>query len=117
VVKSYADANHPPVAWTPVKDLTVRPGKRVPLFGTAHDPDGDAVSLRWWQYSEADSYGGTVQIDGANQRLASFEVPRDAKPGDTIHLIMEVKDSGEPALTRYQRVIVTVAKPKRWHRR
>jgi hypothetical protein len=36
-------------------------------------------------------------------------VPRDATPGQTIHLILEVQDSGTPPLTRYQRVIVTVS--------
>jgi hypothetical protein len=41
-------------------------------------------------------------------RWTSFPVPADAKPGDTIHLILEVTDDGTPALKHYQRVIVTV---------
>jgi hypothetical protein len=35
-------------------------------------------------------------------------VPADAKPGQTIHLILEATDSGTPALTRYQRVVLTI---------
>jgi hypothetical protein len=38
----------------------------------------------------------------------SFPVPADATLGSTIHLILEVTDNGTPALTRYQRVIVSV---------
>jgi hypothetical protein len=33
-------------------------------------------------------------------------MPNDIKKGETIHLILEVKDNGTPQLTRYQRVIV-----------
>jgi hypothetical protein len=39
---------------------------------------------------------------------ATFTVPSDAQPGQTIHLILEVTDDGAPALTSYQRVIATV---------
>ncbi|MGW0195331.1 hypothetical protein [Nonomuraea sp. NPDC003201] len=35
-------------------------------------------------------------------------MPADARPGSTIHVIVEVKDDGSPALTAYQRIIVTV---------
>jgi hypothetical protein len=36
-------------------------------------------------------------------------VPVNAVPGQTIHMILEVTDDGTPALTRYQRVVVTVS--------
>ena len=81
------------------------------------DPDGDAVTFKWWQYYEADTYAGQIAIDGADTRDASFVVPADAKPGDTIHVILEVKDAGTPALTRYQRVVVTVGTPVLGRRR
>jgi len=35
-------------------------------------------------------------------------VPSDAVEGQTIHLILEATDDGEPALTRYQRIVITV---------
>ena len=38
----------------------------------------------------------------------TFQVPNDAQPGQTIHVILEATDSGTPSLTRYQRVILTV---------
>ena len=51
----------------------------------------------------------TLALEGANDRQVSFVVPADARTGDTIHLVVEVRDSGSPQLTRYQRVVVHVA--------
>ena len=110
-VKPYDRANHPPVVkLAHAPNLKVRPGRRVSLNadGTT-DPDGDALTYRWWQYQEADTYGGTVEIDNAGKKEASFKVPVDADEGKTIHLICEVTDAGMPPLTRYRRVIVLVA--------
>lgn len=111
MVKSYEDANHAPVVTTPHLDMVMPVGRRVALDGAAMDPDGDAVTFKWWQYYEADTYSGKITIDGADTRNASFVVPEDAKPGDTIHAILEVKDVATPAMTRYQRVVVTVGTP------
>jgi len=55
--------------------------------------------------------GEPVTIENAASRDASFVVPRNfLKPG-TMHIILAVTDDGAPALTRYCRVIVTVAAP------
>jgi hypothetical protein len=35
-------------------------------------------------------------------------IPSSVKRGDTIHIIVEAIDNGVPALTRYQRIILTV---------
>jgi hypothetical protein len=80
----------------------------VKLGGTATDPDKNKVSYKWWQYFEVDSYAGKITIDKSTSSKASFVVPKDAKKGDTIHVILEVTDEGTPPLTRYQRVIITV---------
>lgn len=50
----------------------------------------------------------TIKLSGANSNKVSFTVPKDAKAGDTIHIILEVQDSGKHNLKSYQRVIVTV---------
>jgi hypothetical protein len=39
---------------------------------------------------------------------ASFVVPNE--PGRTLHIILEVTDDGDPPLTRYQRIVFTIAK-------
>lgn len=109
-VKSYAEANHPPVVkLVSALDLQVRPGENVSLSakGTS-DPDGDELAFRWWQYREAGSYDGNIRILNATKQDASFTVPRDAGQDKTIHVICEVTDAGTPPLTRYQRVVLTV---------
>lgn len=109
VTSSYSDANHNPQASVrPGLDLTARPGSTITLRGKGKDPDGDQLSYKWWQYTDADTYAGTVSLQGADTPTASFTVPTDAAPGTTIHLIFEVKDDGTPALKHYQRVIITV---------
>jgi hypothetical protein len=109
-VKSYEEANHPPVVVLEhAADLEVRPGAKVKLSarGTS-DPDGDKLTYRWWQYGEADSYDGTVDIKDTEKQEASFIVPNDASAGITIHIVCEVTDSGTPPLTRYQRVVAVI---------
>ena len=51
---------------------------------------------------------GEVVIPGTTSLDSAFQIPSDAQPGQTIHVILEASDSGTPSLTRYQRVIVTV---------
>ena len=111
VADTYAAANHAPAVSTPHLDMVLPPGARVPLNGNATDPDGNALTWRWWQYHEADTYAGKIAIENVDASSASFVVPADAKPGDTIHVIMDVKDSGTPSISRYQRVIITVGTP------
>jgi hypothetical protein len=108
-VMPYEKANHPPVVkLSHAQDLEVKRGKKVNLKGSASDPDGNAVSYRWWQYEEVDTYKGKVEIQQPDTQKAAFTVPEDAKAGETIHLILEVTDTGTPRLTRYRRVIATV---------
>ena len=109
-VKSYAQANHQPVVMLAhARDLKVRPGESVSLSakGTT-DPDGDTLTYHWWQYQEAGTYDGTVEIEDAGKQDASLKVPDDAGEGKTIHIICEVMDTGTPQLTRYQRVVVEI---------
>ena len=49
-----------------------------------------------------------ISLTGADTKEVSFTVPSDAKSGDTIHIILEVKDDGKHTLKSYQRVIITV---------
>lgn len=109
-VKSYKEANHPPVVKRRgALDRIAKPGAEIKLNAKGtKDPDGDKLTYRWWQYTEADSYPGTVNIRNANNKKASFMIPADVRKGETIHIICEVKDSGTPQLTRYQRVVLTI---------
>ena len=109
-VEPYARANHPPVvALAHAADLRARAGETVKLVaqGTT-DPDGDELSYRWWQYRDAGTFAGSLEVRDSAKAAASFTVPAAAPKGETIHMICEVTDSGTPRLTRYQRVVVTV---------
>ena len=109
-VKSYKDANHPPVVKLKNNlNLTANPGSQIKLSAQGtYDPDGDKLNYKWWQYNEAGSYQGNIKIDGSQKQDVSFVVPVDASKGITIHIICSVRDSGSPELTRYKRVIVNV---------
>lgn len=109
-VMSYEKANHPPVVLLDhPSDRNTKHNRivKVSAKGT-HDPDGDELIYRWWQYEEADTYEGSIEIQNADKQNASFVTPADAKVGDTIHIICEVSDKGSPQLTRYQRVVFTI---------
>lgn len=109
-LKSFAEANHPPVPSVPARAIFAKPGDVVSLTGAATDPDGNALAYSWWQYRESGSYpGAAITINNANTAdQATFVVPADAANGDTIHMVFQVTDSGAPPLVRFQRVVVTV---------
>ncbi len=115
---AYDDANHPPVARLAMPDrVTARLGEIVSLSAEgSSDPDGDALSYRWFVYNEAGTFvtsrattGAPVAIENADQVAARLTVPTDRvfRLGE-MHVIVAVTDNGTPALTRYQRVIIDV---------
>ncbi|MFZ0427718.1 MAG: nucleoside hydrolase-like domain-containing protein [Acidobacteriota bacterium] len=109
-VEPYRRANHAPVVnlATPV-DVDASPGATVRLsVAGSTDPDGDPLRFRWWRYREPGTCRGETEIHDSDRATASVRVPSDAQPGDTLHFIAEVTDSGKPPLTRYARVVVTV---------
>lgn len=109
--KDYADANHPPV---PVlahpEELSVRSGEDFHLDATgSHDPDGDSLSYLWFQYPEAGDYPETVSFGSLANNLIDLTVKApQVEVRRTLHFILKVTDKGQPALTRYKRVIVQV---------
>jgi len=112
-IKSYEDANHPPLPVLGHLDqITVKSGEGFTLdaFDTT-DPDGDNFSFLWFHYPEAGTYNNPIQVNGAeNVHMAYFTAPAVDKE-ETAHFVLKVTDKGEPKLSRYQRVIVTI-KPR-----
>lgn len=130
--------HHPEVSVKEGTTMTVKAGDKVTLTAEAKDPDGDQLTFKWWRYFEADTYqedkvtakpeptmAGDLQLDvtrklaedevldpvklsNADTDTVTFTVPKDAKKGDTLHLILEVKDDVSLPLTSYQRVVLTV---------
>jgi len=118
-VKGREEANHPPVPQVNADRITAKKGEKVMLSAKgSSDPDGDALSYRWFYYKEAGTFpvssarsGQPVNIQNFDQAEAWFTVPerRIMPPGKgTMHVILEVTDHGTPRLTRYKRVIIQV---------
>jgi hypothetical protein len=109
-VKSYNEANHPPVVNLSVKqDIDAAPGETIKLTCNPTDPDGDKLSCNWWQYKEAGTCNSAVLIKSSDTNSASFVCPDET--GKTIHIILEVQDNGKGhSLTRYARIIVQIKK-------
>ena len=108
-VKSFAEANHPPVVALEHADrMRVRSGQGFGLSAaTSSDPDGDSLSFYWFHYPEAGTYRGEVGIGAENARGIWVTAPKVTK-SETLHFIVQVTDKGSPPLTRYRRVVVTV---------
>jgi hypothetical protein len=108
-VAPYNGANHPPKIWIAEgNQLTATAGEKVMLTLGYSDPDGHPVALKAWCYAEAGDGAALVET---KQKLAIVTIPKNAQPGNTFHIIVSGTDAGFPALTRYQRLVITVEKP------
>ncbi|MGF1586076.1 MAG: nucleoside hydrolase-like domain-containing protein [Bacteroidales bacterium] len=122
-IMNYEEANHPPV---PIlahpNEITVKSNDVVKLDATpTTDPDGDNLTYNWYLYFEPGSYllftdyqsnrNHQLDIENSDKSVATFTAPAVNKPSD-MHIILEVTDDGDPALTRYQRVIVNIMPEK-----
>ncbi len=118
VADSFDKANHPPFAvlngdtTQGILELVTKPGTTVPLTAIgSHDPDGDPLSTTWFVYREAGTWQGDVTLSTNSGLTTEFVAPQlDANPAQptTIHIILQVHDSGTPTLHAYRRMVVTV---------
>ncbi len=118
ITSNYEDANHHPLAVLngdnsrQVINMTASAGSSIKLSakGSA-DPDSDSLTYTWSFYDEPSSYDGSITIRNNSSPAAELEIPEDAVDM-TIHIILEIHDSGTPNLYAYRRVIVDV-QPKK----
>ena len=87
---------------------------RLTAAGTK-DPDGQALTYRWWRYREAGSQRLGLELSTADGVETTAVVKpwtrtsMEALPARyPFHVILEVSDNGAPALTRYRRAVITV---------
>ena len=107
VTPNYEDANHYPVL-TGSLNIRAKAGEKVEINATASDPDGDQLDIKWWYFSVGSYDGAPLAVDSQATAQTTFSVPKDAKSGDTIHLVLQAIDHGMPTLTKYRRTIITV---------
>jgi hypothetical protein len=114
-IAGYAHANHHPVAVfmgdenRTICRVKASAGETLSLDASGtRDPDGNALSIRWYTYPEAGTYKGTVPILSESATVAKMTVPPDSKEKQ-IHVILEVTDQSAIApLTAYRRIVIDV---------
>ncbi len=108
--QSFEEANHPPV---PVlghpEEITVKSGEGFGLAAyDSYDPDGDNLSFLWFHYPEAGSYHKEIKLGPPENSHGIHGTAPVVDKKETVHIILKVTDKGEPQLSRYKRIIMTV---------
>jgi hypothetical protein len=115
-INDFKNANHPPVPKLKhANEFTAKSGEKITLDASlTTDPDGDALSFKWFIYFEPGTYllftdyqsNKNFQLDITDHEkpIANFTAPMVSEP-QSMHIILEVTDKGSPSLKRYQRVI------------
>lgn len=96
-VQSYEKANHPPQP--SVKVRKTKEGWLLDASGST-DPDRQELTFNWWIDKQASIYKGNVSL--SDHHTAKVLAPMMKG----LHVVVAVKDNGQPALTRYKRIIL-----------
>lgn len=109
-VKSYKEANHPPVPVVTEPDsITVKSELGFNLSAiNSTDPDGDNLSFFWFNYPEAGTYKQLIKINSPENSHSIYVVAPKVEKTETAHFILKVTDKGSPSLSRYKRIVVTI---------
>jgi len=122
VADDFKKANHNPIAvlngdkTRNIIEIAARSGDVVKLSADgSSDPDGNTIETRWWIYQEAgtlrDARGRNfppgITLSATNGFTTTVAAPKVTKP-QTLHLILEVRDSGTPKLWAYRRAIINL---------
>jgi hypothetical protein len=108
IKNNYKLANHAPIIRLLKKnELIVKPGQMINLEAIVNDPDGDAYSIKWWQFFKQKN---TAQIGVSynNSLFTTIEIPKDAKAQQKIYLVLEVADKTAISITSYKMIKITI---------
>ncbi len=113
VAPSFSDANHNPKPALNgdhslrILTLSARPGSALTLSAEGStDPDNDDLHFRWWIYPEPGTLNG-ASLSKTTGPTTTVQLPSNRT--GTVHVILQVTDSGTPALTTYRRAVLTIA--------
>lgn len=107
-VQPVRGANHPPrVEVTGARVRRLAPGAPLTLSaaGTT-DPDGDGLTFVWEVYPEPGRGDVRLSLEGADQPEVTATAPSGSQ--GEVHMLLTVRDDGEPPLARYARVVLRV---------
>lgn len=114
VARNFKDANHNPVAvlngntTKEVLQISAKAGQTIQLSAAgSKDPDQHRLEHSWHIYREAGTFAGEAKLSASTGEATSLRAPEVKKP-ETIHVILEVRDDGEPALWAYRRAVIQV---------
>jgi hypothetical protein len=114
VAPDFKRANHNPIAaidgdtTRQLVQRTIRSGETVTLSAAgSSDPERNALVYEWFQYREPGTFPGQITIADPGADVITFVAPRVNTP-QTVHVVLSVRDNGEPALYSYKRVVLTV---------
>ena len=79
----------------------------ISLKASVKDPDGDAVTIQWWQFETYKDDTKLILHNKTGQKTR-IEIPEGAKSGQTLHLVCQVTDKGKFKLTRYQLLTIVI---------
>ena len=114
IADTFKKANHNPIAALygntskDVAQMRVKSGNRVSLNAKySSDPDGNQLTYHWFVYNEAGTYKGQVEIKN-NTSSQAYLIAPEMDEQKTLHVILEVKDNGQPPLYSYRRIIIAI---------
>lgn len=107
VNKNFKEANHEPtVSIEGPLHIMARAGEKIRMNARVSDPDGDKLSIKWYELGGNKEI--SLQLNKDNTEQVEITIPKNAVKDQRFTVISEVTDSGVPALTRYQRMVISV---------
>jgi hypothetical protein len=108
VENNFTAANHAPsIQIKEGKIIKAKAGQLLTLNAIVKDPDGDKVSIKWWQFKE-DKTTIAVNIKNENSLQPTIELASNLKRQQVLHLVAEVSDNHSLKLTSYKTIQIVI---------
>lgn len=111
VANAAEQANHAPIAVLNgdtsrrILRLRAKSGEAVNLSADGSGARGKPITTHWFIYPEAGTYRGAIRLSSTNESKSSFVAP-DVSTPQTVHIILEIRSAGNPALSSFRRAII-----------